>query len=248
VREDCVQMAMTRGAVDWKTDMSGRVSLLVYGDLASANVTDKSRQYSKKLKIAEALRRAGGEVLVIDGPGFSDLCSGYPARNRELRAAGADEYLVLPVVGDGVLGGPLRMRAIPHHAPTDLMLDLTALDRGTKSHEETVRALGVALSERGLLAERPGRLAPQFDLGWTRGSELFIAEVKSLSGSAESQQIRLGLGQVLDYAQEVRAIAGDAHVSPVLVLERVPTDVKRWLAIAESAGVHLLCGPAFIGL
>lgn len=76
-------MAKTRGAVDWKADMSGRVSLLVHGDLASQHVTDRTRQYSKKLILADQLRRAGKPIDIVDGQGFADLVAEYPARNEQ---------------------------------------------------------------------------------------------------------------------------------------------------------------------
>lgn len=245
IREDCVRMAKTRGAVDWKADMSGRVSLLVHGDLASQHVTDRTRQYSKKLILADQLRRAGRPIAVVDGQGFADLVAGYPARNRKLMFAGPSDVLVLPELGEGVLGGPLSTRQIPVHEPSELTLNLEALDRGTAAHEATVAALSKTLEQRGLLPQRPGRHAPAFDLGWTEGGVVYIAEVKSLTGTDQTQQIRLGLGQVLDYAQQIRqSRLAVSPVQPVLVLEHEPSH-PRWIETASSAGVELIWGPTF---
>ncbi|WP_448811072.1 hypothetical protein [Agromyces bauzanensis] len=246
IREDCVLMARQRGALDWKPDMSGKVTLLVYGDLASANVTDKTRGYSKKLALAERLRREGKPISVIDGPGFSDLCAGFPARNRILRPESTDEYLVLPQVGEGILGGPLSIGLIPDHTGQNFQIDLSALDKGTAAHQATLAAFIASLSRRGLVAERPGRLAPQFDVGWAHEERAFVAEVKSLGGTDEVQQIRLGLGQVLDYAQQLRRATKTGQiVQPVLVLEREPSDPRRWIDATKSAGVLLTWGPDF---
>lgn len=247
IREDCVLMAKQRGARDWKPDMSGKVTLLVYGDLASANVTDKTRGYSKKLALAERLRREGKAIAVIDGPGFSDLCAGFPARNRILRPESTDEYLVLPQVGEGILGGPLTIGLVPDHTGQSFQIDLAALDKGTAAHQGTLASFIESLSRRGLVAERPGRLAPQFDVGWAHMERAFVAEVKSLGGADESQQIRLGLGQVLDYAQQLRRATKTGQiVQPVLVLEREPDDPRRWIDVTHSAGVLLTWGPDFI--
>ena len=49
IREDCARMAKARGPFDWKADMSGRVSMLVHGDLASQHVTDRTRQSASVL-------------------------------------------------------------------------------------------------------------------------------------------------------------------------------------------------------
>lgn len=246
IREDCVRMAMLRGAADWKTDMSGKVSLLVHGDLASANVTDRTRQFSKKLKLADALRQDGHTLAVIDGQGFSDLISGFPARNRDLLVRSPSEVLVLPRVGEGILGGPLTTRAPVTHGKVDLQVDLEALDRGTAAHEGTVAAFADAIVRAGHLPERAGRLAPAFDLGWATDNSVFVAEVKSLGSATEAQQIRLGLGQVLDYAQQIRDDGLTLHsVKPVVVLERRPVSSDHWMSVATSAGVFLTWGPQF---
>lgn len=246
VREDCVLMARRRGALDWKPDMSGKVTLLVYGDLASASVTDKTRGYSKKLALAERLRREGKAIAIIDGPGFSDLCAGFPARNRILHTNSIDEYLVLPQVGEGILGGPLIVGLAPDRPHRSFQIDLSALDKGTAAHQVTLASLIESLKRSGLVAERPGRLAPQFDVGWAYKEQAFIAEVKSLGSPDEAQQIRLGLGQVLDYAQQLRRATKTAQtVRPVLVLEREPADPRRWIDATHSAGVLLTWGPNF---
>lgn len=245
IREACVRMAAARGALDWKPDMSGRVSLLVHGDLASQHVTDRTRQYSKKLILADKMRRAGKSVVIVDGQGFADLVAGYPARNRTLKFAGPSEVLVLPELGEGILGGPLSTRKLPVHEPLELTVNLEALDKGTVAHEATVTALSRVLERKGLLPQRPGRHAPAFDLGWTEDGAVYIAEVKSLTGTDQTQQIRLGLGQVLDYAQQIRQSGAEsATVRPVLVLEYEPTH-SRWKETASSAGVELIWGPAF---
>ena len=226
--------------------MSGKVTLLVHGDLASQNVTDKTRQYSKKLKLADTLRRSGHALAVIDGQGFADLLEGYPARNRELRVASVDEVLVLPVIGEGILGGPLTTRTPVRHEPLQLRVDLEALDRGTAAHEATLAAFADSLASRGFAPQRPGRLAPQFDVGWSSGSVVHVAEIKSLGSSVESQQIRLGIGQAVDYAQQLRSTAAASQVvQAFVVLERRPHDADRWLAVAASARVKLTWGPEF---
>jgi hypothetical protein len=63
----------------------------------------------------------------------------------------------------------------------------------------------------------------------------------------ETQQIRLGLGQVLDYAAQVRAHGRHARVRPILVLEKAPTE-SRWTDAAREAGITLTWAPTFPGL
>ncbi|MEK8227320.1 hypothetical protein NKG05_16350 [Oerskovia sp. M15] len=79
---------------------------------------------------------------------------------------------------------------------------------------------------------------------------LAVAEVKSLTGADQSQQIRLGIGQVLDYAVSLRACLphGIGTIVPVLVLEKEPIDPDRWKAVAAVAGITLTWPPLFAEL
>jgi hypothetical protein len=67
---------------------------------------------------------------------------------------------------------------------------------------------------------------------------LWVAEVKSLTAANEDNQLRLGLGQVLDYRCQYEAMKRWELVSAVLVVERVPSEL-RWEAVCEAVGVTL---------
>jgi hypothetical protein len=71
---------------------------------------------------------------------------------------------------------------------------------------------------------------------------LYVAEVKSLTGADEAQQIRLGFGQVLDYTTQLaqRRI----RAQPVVVLEKRPRS-NRWDSLGEATGVVLDFAPTF---
>jgi hypothetical protein len=126
----------------------------------------------------------------------------------------------------------------------DLILDLNRLDKATAVHEATVGALLAHLSDQGVEVRSHAPGAPAFDAGWSRGKDLFIAEVKSLTGAREDQQIRLGIGQVLDYAHQLRTAHPRRRLHPVLVLEKRPVD-PRWSSLAQSVGIRLTWGPEF---
>lgn len=248
VRATCSKRAAQRGAVS-KTDFSRKVTLVVYGDLASKAVTDDSRAYSSTLVDAEAERSRGRHVCVVDADGFSELLKGRPAPCLKLRKARTGR--VRPVAAHtpkgGILGGPLRVRRTGQRLSGDLTLDLSALDRATTAHETTVGTLIAYLSRQGIeaCAHAPG--APQFDAGWHCGQEVFVAEVKSLTGAHEEQQIRLGIGQLLDYTQQLRIAHPSTLVHPVLILEKSPS-ADRWVALARSVGLRLAWAPDFAGL
>jgi hypothetical protein len=245
LREHCDTMARARGASS-KPDFSRKVSLLVHGDLASQVVTDPDRQYSKKLVRAAWERDRGYHVCVVDGDGFADLIAGHPTRCRELQRAPKDVVLVLPQPGDGVLGAPLQRKAVGQRLAGSLMIDLDDLERGSAAHEDTVAALIAHLGRQNIEARSHARNAPRFDAGWSRGDDVFIAEVKSLTGAAEDQQIRLGIGQILDYAHQLTTMRSFGRVQPVLVLEKKPSS-DRWRSVAKESGILLTWGPDFPG-
>ena len=71
---------------------------------------------------------------------------------------------------------------------------------------------------------------------------MVVVEVKSMTETNESRQMRLGLGQVLDYSH---ALGGAASgVRPVLAVERRPAE-SRWIEICSSAGVTLVWPETF---
>jgi hypothetical protein len=137
---------------------------------------------------------------------------------------------------------------VPVHEPTGLGLDLSGLDRGTVAHEMTIELLRASLSPVPLEALS----RPRVDAAWRHLHDLatlFVAEVKSLTGARQEQQIRLGIGQVLDYAHAVRTDppVGISAPKPVLVLEREPDD-PRWSDLCESLGILLTWAPEFPGV
>jgi hypothetical protein len=115
-------------------------------------------------------------------------------------------------------------------------IDPDKIDRGLKSHARTQNALFDWLAARGIEGLSPDGQA-NYDIAWRHMGRMFVGEVKSLTNANEAMQLRLGLGQVLDYAEMLRA-AGEPEVQPVLVAERLPSDF-RWRRVCERAGVTL---------
>jgi hypothetical protein len=119
----------------------------------------------------------------------------------------------------------------------------------TAAHQETLALLTAVLTPT--VAQTLN--TPKVDAAWcsrTDSAVLVIAEVKSLTGAHQAQQIRLGIGQVLDYAVTLRACPPDGvkTIPPVLVLDKEPNDPERWKAVAAAAGIALTWAPAFAGL
>lgn len=66
--------------VRFKTDVTGRISLLVHGDLSGQAVTDRRLELSKKLLNLINENRHGHHVCVVSSSGLSDLMQGNSAR------------------------------------------------------------------------------------------------------------------------------------------------------------------------
>ena len=116
-------------------------------------------------------------------------------------------------------------------------MDLSGLDKGTAAHESTISALIKYLAQRDIAVHTFARNSPQFDAGWVVEDEVFIAEVKSLTGTSQDQQIRLGIGQVLDYAHQLQRPGSGHSIRPTLVLEKRPAD-GRWASLAQAVGIR----------
>jgi hypothetical protein len=124
-------------------------------------------------------------------------------------------------------------------------VDPNLVDRALRGHATTHNGLADLLTARGLTPRWPRPGEPQLDVAWTAGSDLFVAEVKSLTERNEKQQLRLGLGQVLRYRN---LLAGARRqVITVLALERAPSD-RRWLTLCTELGVQVVWAPEFDGI
>lgn len=241
VRDQCVRLAEKRGAIS--TDyVSSSTDIVVWGDLASQVVADPTTMSSQKLINAA---KASRHVHVITADGFADLLHGGVARC--IRGAAGREVYKWPADDTTLLfGGPLRVHQAPKHKANQKMLkvDLDALDNGTEAHQRTLAQLGKHLANHTIEALHHLASGPRFDAGWRVKGRSWIAEVKSLSNTNETQQLRLGLGQLLEYRARVQ------HSKPLraaLILSRAPSDDK-WISICESAEVLLTWAPDFLGI
>lgn len=112
-------------------------------------------------------------------------------------------------------------------------------ERGNEGHANTLDQLIQLVRARGLDATR-GERDYNFDLGWQEPTgEFVVCEVKSLTPKNERHQIRMGLGQVLDYAHTLAQARHPQPVRPLLVVEQEPSDAAHWQAVCNSVDVTL---------
>ena len=129
--------------------------------------------------------------------------------------------------------------------PVPFQVDPNALDRGLAAHAETQNALAEWAADNRFKPISPGLGDPDFDIGWWDGDTFVVAEVKSLTSHNEARQLRLGLGQILDYADIVAR--SKAKARPVLTVEREPSD-RRWVDLCRNHGVTLVWPGSLDGL
>jgi hypothetical protein len=131
-------------------------------------------------------------------------------------------------------------------------------DRGTTAHKDTQDALAEALRNAGLEPRSPKPGDPAFDIAWrddAAGGTAFICEVKSLTSENETGQIRLAIGQVLDYVHALDSLRkagslplhwkGVQAVRAVVAVERRPAEDARWTGLCEEHGITLTWPEAY---
>lgn len=187
-------------------------------------------------------------------------------RKRVVSANGSSRSVImfrLRPVGELVAtdAGPARPLTIPHtrlsspyrratvtrsERSEPFAVDPDVIDRGLQGHVDTQNQLEAAAAAAGMATFSPGPADLNFDLAWRQmDGTVFVAEVKSLTASNQTGQIRLGLGQILDYAHALRNVG--EQVVAVLAVEAEPQS-GRWLDVCASVGVQLVWPETFAHL
>jgi len=124
--------------------------------------------------------------------------------------------------------------------PMELTLDWDKLDQATQAHQDLEKALAQYVSTLGVSPRSPKPSEPAFDVAWQFNGTTVVVEVKSANESNRRQQMRLGIGQVLEYQGILRDNAPGDDYRAVLLLSIAPDGID-YLLSAES-GV-LVIGP-----
>ncbi|MBD8871156.1 hypothetical protein [Nocardioides donggukensis] len=229
-------------------------TLVIAGELP-LHVVDPKNRRSQNIVFVAKERALGNHICLVDGHGFGQLlrrdranCIGLVETPSGIRLSGqrpAPTSTTEASVAEDALGLLAKTRNSPTRRPVQLSLDLDKLDRGTQAHETTRDLL---LKHLAAVRVLEGRRPVLYDVGWRRGARAFVVgEVKSFTSGSVVQQIRLGLGQVLEYAQRIRSQHPELSVTPILVLEKEPPP-NGWVEVVESAGVLLTWAPDFRGV
>jgi hypothetical protein len=218
--------------------------------LAGTVIAELAPRHLKGAGVLVAPKRLASSTAAysFDDPTFEFLTSLYREASTSLRSAARGErrttesrarkaamtmdILFADSYEPGVKGRDLRR--------DPFMVDPNEMDRATRVHQETQDALWRTASEQGLTPLPARSAAIDFDLGWQISEkEIAIVEVKSISAANEAKQVRLGIGQLLDYAQSA-SVRFQVSVTMVLALSRAPTDVERWESLCRSVGISVV--------
>jgi hypothetical protein len=115
-------------------------------------------------------------------------------------------------------------------------VDPEVVERGKRAHVVTQKKIEQHLRSKGITPLSPAPGEPDFDIAWRDNSTIFVAEIKSVTAKNEEMQLRLGLGQVLRYANQLRC--KHDNVVPILVAEQAPTD-HAWVSVCNEVGAAL---------
>lgn len=187
---------------------------------------------------ARAWYTGSGEMSHIRHTVRQAIRNEHSMTRRLVRPYGSSPYTVAETVERGP--GTSYRRASSRDAVAAYqgahLVDINALERATGRHMELQDRLADELARRGIEPRSPAASEPQFDLAFELAGTAFIVEVKT-SNPASPQQVRLGIGQLLEYCHLERArVLPD--VVPVLLLEVHPPD--PWKKLSDELGVALL--------
>jgi len=228
------ELLLSRGAIV-VADIRTTTDVLVRADSPQW----KYRTYGAREAELARIQAGGRDVGVLDVEDLLALLEGFGVWARDPESAPLEAKPV---------GAPYRP-AVPTAQDGSLVLvdrDPAVLERGLRGHAETQNSLASFVAQYGLAPLSPVGVAIQFDLAWADTHELWVAEVKSLTAQNQAVQMRLGLGQVLEYGWRLRH-RHDRPVRTVLAVESRPDDAN-WVNICGDAGVLLVWPPDFAAL
>jgi hypothetical protein len=189
----------------------------------------------------------GNYVLTASGIGLAT--KGPSRRSVRLASGGEGRRRVPRQPTRPSIGSPYKQPPTRRVSQRDQFLiaawDLSEQDAQTVQHEQAVARAAALVLKAGLNPLLPAPGDPMFDLAYERGRALFVVEAKTLpkDRAGQRQQIRLGLGQVLEYACAL-AVRRE-ELRPILLLaSEAPDEVRRVAnATCRANGVRLWIAP-----
>lgn len=117
--------------------------------------------------------------------------------------------------------------------------------RGRAAHDELQNTLARLALDAGRRPLSPCPNDPQFDIAWHDGNTLIVVEVKSTTESNEVHQVRLAIGQIMEYTGILSAV--HSQVRAVIAVER-PISRSSLITACEQAGVTIVWPGHFVDI
>lgn len=202
---------------------------------------------SSKVDMARTIVAAAGKSWPTDGDSRSTPSGGGDTVTLPGLVAVLDAVRSIRVAGpmDLPAGAPPEQAAPKPYVPASggieaptarLEHDWDALDRATRSHANLQNAIAEAVLGAGLVPLSPRSDEPAYDLAWRSSGRFVVCEVKSATLDNVVQQVRLGLGQVIEYRRALQAEHADVVAALACELEPPPSTARA----VSSVGVRLI--------
>ncbi len=208
--------------------VSSRTDIVIQGHASPAY---KWGDIGVKLDRVDEQRRSGRLVYVINEEELERLLAGGALSRKVSDAAAGGKTSVAGVAHRPAQ--PSRGRAM---GTGTLEIDLDERDRRLREHCQIIDDVAAAARWRGYEPLSPLSAECAYDLAWQLGKTLHVVEVKTTTSVSEVQQLRLGLGQVLEY----RTTLSDQgwQVRAHLMVSRKPTSARA-VAACVATGVDV---------
>ncbi|MGR4878043.1 hypothetical protein ACIPUC_01210 [Streptomyces sp. LARHCF249] len=172
---------------------------------------------------------------------LADACADAPAADADPVTVG--RMTLVPYTAPGGVG------PVTQAAPS--ATDARKMTWANAEHRKLLTGLADEAVRRGMRVWLGRDQGHVYDVLWNGGGELTLCEVKSLTGNNDPDQLRMAIGQLIDYADDFRpkklaqlaetepAIAGTTTLRRVLWVSGPPQRAKHWTRACASAGIML---------
>ncbi|MDO9409696.1 hypothetical protein [Patulibacter sp.] len=113
-------------------------------------------------------------------------------------------------------------------------------------HRTTLLALAKAAQAKNYDPVEPKKPAPNYDIKWNDGTHVWIAEVKGITAQNETTQLRLALGELLEFLHRQKTLnlkyGINVPFKGAIVTSDVPSVADRWRDVCTAYGIVLVCG------
>jgi hypothetical protein len=196
---------------------------------------------TKGLGHALHICRGHFKTFTEDAPLFGRRVGTYwwPAHVRGSSSEGVVEKdYRIRIDGDGV-GQSYRHadEEVRVASPDEKPNDPDTTERGLRAHNRTQNLLASAVERAGFSPRSSKSGEPDFDLAWVDDGVVWVAEVKSTTEHTEERQMRLAIGQVIRYRQQLSE-KGRA-VRALVAVENAPSD-ESWIDLCGTEGIALV--------